>query len=485
MNSVISLHNPLPFWQGMTATQAFENPAIAFDCRLFSQDEADENKTPPPRHGGVLRMLWQTFREAVHWLPTAALPVTAFANPAVTDDWSAGRLAATAPRKDETVKFFERRLRQPRAICATQQAASWYEHAQVYCSTGQFAKALECAEQALFFDAQNGAAWQLCGAALLELQRCEEALQAFQHAVNLHPREIEAWLGCGRAQMQMGLFEAALQSFNHALAQAPDNATVLLYQARAHLQLQHYQQACLALARVVTLRPAEADCWRAYGEALARNNQLNESLECYVAITQLQPADADNWVKLGSLLRELGHVPEAVASYNIALDLAPHDFYIWFSRGLALADLGRHEDAARSFHRALEFNLTDAAAQYHLALSYLPRFLEALAQGHVFNAKELWQRAVKLGRQGRSADWFVQELYYLQVAAEMGHHRLVKVLISRLEDNELLSPLHCALDWLLTETPPPAALSETLRKEVEALKKRFSPPADQSLAAFV
>ena len=111
-------------------------------------------------------------------------------------------------------------------------------------------------------------------------------------------------------------------------------------------------------------------------------------------------------------------------------------------------------------------------------MSYLPSFLEALEQGHVFNAKELWQQAIHLGRQARSADWDRQELHYLQTAAVMGHQRLVKVLITRLSGNDLLAPLECALDCLLTNSNEKAeGLPAPLRQQVEGLIQLIQSPA--------
>ena len=406
---------------------AFTNPAVTFELYAVSAERAEESVAP--RRSGALPPLWQVLRAAGSLKAKASpLPVTAFANPAVADsqpfDWT-----VAAPKK------------RPPAHAPAAQAESWHDHAQAYFSAGQYAAALECAEQALQLDVHNGAVWRLCGASQLVLQRWAEAAQAFQHATALRPSDVEAWLGWGRAQLQLEQFEAALNSLSHALAHAANHCEALFYQGRAQFQLQHYSQACASFARAVALRPDEVVIWREYGEALLRADQSEAALECYETITQLQPTDADNWIRLGSLLRELLRPAEAVNSFNIALELAPHDFFTWFSRGLAEADLTLHEDAAKSFQRALALNLNDGAAQHQLALTYLPRFLAALAEGHVFNAREYWQKAVALGRQARSADWDAQELHALQTAADLGHQRLVKALLAGLEGNALLEPL--------------------------------------------
>ena len=287
-------------------------------------------------------------------------------------------------------------------------------------------------------------------------------------------QDAEAWLGLGRAQLQLGECEAALQSLGHALAQIPHYFEALFYQGRAYFQLLDYEQACASYARAAALNAEEAVLWREYAEALMRAHQPEAALECWETVTQLQPTNADHWISYGSLLREMLRPAEAINSYDIALELAPQDFFAWFSRGLVLSDMARHEEAGKSFERALSLAPGDAAAQHQLALTYLPRFLSALAEGHVFDAREYWQRAVRLGRESRSADWHELELYYLQRAAALGHQQLVKALLTRLEGNALLEPLRHALDYLHTRNADAwAALSDELREKAERFVQGF------------
>ncbi len=444
------------------AANAFTNPAITFELYAV-EPESDESSQPiaPPRGSGALPPLWQMFREAAHLNRTSTLPLTAFTNPALLDsqpvNWA--------------IEAYEPKRKARRADKSVERAAaaeSWHDHALVYYSTGQYDSALECAEQALLSTPNNHAVWRLRGTALLSLQRWHDAAQAFHRAVVARAQDAEAWLGLGRAQLQLGECEAALQSLSHALAQIPNYFEALFYQGRAYIQLLDYEQACASYARAAELNAEETVLWREYAEALMCAHQPEAALECWETVTQLQPTNADHWISYGSLLREMLRPDEAVNSYDIALELAPQDFFAWFSRGLVLSDMARHTEAGKSFERALSLAPGDAAAQHQLALTYLPRFLTALAEGHVFDAREYWQRAVRLGRESRSADWNELELYYLQRAAALGHQQLVKALLARLDGNALLEPLRHALDYLHTHNADAwAGLPDEVREKAE------------------
>ncbi len=465
-SAVTQLRHALHFDQAVAAN-AFTNPAITFELYAVEPESEETSQQPivAPRKSGALPPLWQLF-QAVH--KTSPLPLTAFANPAVVESQPLNWVMANQEPQCKT-----RRAQRP---VEKEAAESWHDHAQAYFSTGQFDSALDCAEQALLSMPNNHAVWRLRGTALLSLHRWREAAQAFQRAVAARAQDAEAWLGLGRAQLQLGECEAALQSLNHALAQIPNYFEAQFYQGRAYFQLLDYDQACASYARAAALNAEEPVLWCEYAEALMRAHQPEIALECWETVTQLQPTNADHWISYGSLLREMLRPAEAINSYDIALELAPQDFFAWFSRGLVLSDMARHTEAGKSFERALSLAPHDAAAQHQLALTYLPRFLSALAEGHVFDAREFWQRAVRLGRESRSADWHDLELYYLQRAAALGHQQLVKALLNRLDGNALLEPLRHALDYLHTHNAERwAALSDELRDQAERFVQSLGP----------
>ena len=356
------------------------------------------------------------------------------------------------------------------------QAESWSEHALAYLSARRFDKALECAEQALRLDAESGSAWHCRGAALLALQRAPEAAQALQRAVTLRPANAEAWALFGRALLQLELYQPAVECCASALRYAPSHSEALLCQARAYGQLQQPQAACAAFDRALRQTPNDAGAWCEYGAALCRVNQEEAALECYERVAQIHPTQSENWLRLANFLCLLGRPAEAMAGYRTALELAPQDAEIWLNRGLALAAMSRQEDAAKSYQRVLELKPNDNAAIYQMALTHLQRFLEALEQGRVFYAKEHWQRGVALGRQTALADWHELELQYLQMAAALGHQRLVKALLARLAGNALLAPLDCALDFLLThDQAKVTSLPTHIRRQVNASVNLLNP----------
>ncbi len=356
------------------------------------------------------------------------------------------------------------------------QAESWGEHALAYLNGKQYEKALDCAEQALRMDAENSSVWHYRGAALIELQRVPEAAQSLQRAVTLRPQNAEAWVSFARVLCQLELYQQAVQCCASALNYLPQHGEALLYQARAYASLRQYPAACASFERGLKQRPNDAEAWCEYGESLCQVNQAEAALECYERVAQIHPTAPENWLRLSNFLTYLGRPAEAMAGYHTALDLAPHYPEVWFNRGLALAALGRQEDAAKSYQRTLELRPNDIPATYQMALTFMQRFLESLEQGRVFNAKEHWQHGVQWGRQTPLPEWYEFEAQYLQMAAALGHQRLVKVLIGRLEGNPLLAPLDCALDFLQNHDQEKVTSMPThIRQQVNAIIQWLNP----------
>jgi tetratricopeptide (TPR) repeat protein len=409
--------------------------------------------------------------------PAAASPSHSFNSPS-------GRLTTLVVKLPQAEKPSEKKSgkrdsgRLAEAHSLVTQSLSWSEHAAEYFAAKRFDKALECADQALRLDNENGAAWHWRGASLMQLECVPEAAQAFLRAVALRPQDAEAWFGFGRALLRLEVFRQAINSFARVLEQAPNHCEALIYQSRAYARLGEYDQACVGFERAVIFKPDDDVLWREYGDALLSAGHTEAAIGCYESVTQIDPTQADNWLRLANLLSRLGRPAEAIAGYHTALELAPQHTEIWFNRGLALASMGRQDDAAKSFQRVLEIAPGDAAATHQMALTHLERFIETLKQGRVFNAKEHWQTAITLGREAKMADWYAQELHYLQVAAALGHQRLVKVLIARVDSNHLLAPLNCALDFLLShDHEKVTSLPTHIRRQVEAIVASLNPLA--------
>jgi tetratricopeptide (TPR) repeat protein len=386
-------------------------------------------------------------------------------------------LVVKLPQPDKQAEKKSRKRESGKLSATPQmQAESWGEHALAYLNTQQYEKALDCAEQALRLDAENAPAWQYRGVALSELRRVPEAAQSLQKAVTLRPQNAEAWVRFAQTLCQLELYQQAVQCCGNALNYAPQHGEALLYQARAYVRLQQYPAAAASFERALRQRPNDDVAWCEYGEVLCHLDFHEAALECYERVAQIQPTVPENWLRLSNFLTYLGRPAEAMAGYHTALDLAPHDPEIWFNRGLALAAMGRQEDAAKSYQRVLELRPQDTTAIYQLALTFMQRFLESLEQGRVFNAKEHWQAAIQLGRQTPLPAWYELEAQYLQLAAALGHQRLVKVLIARLAGNPLLAPLDCALDFLQTQDQAKViSLPSHIRQQVNAIVQWLNP----------
>jgi tetratricopeptide (TPR) repeat protein len=355
-------------------------------------------------------------------------------------------------------------------------AETYNLQAVAYYSIGRHSKALECAEYALKLDKDNGSAWQLRGAALLGLKRSEESVKSYKRALVLEPDDFEAWMGYGQALLQLDQPQRAAACFARALELVPNCYPAALQRARALVKAQQIEAANDSFALALQLNAEDMDAWRERGDVLLELERAAAALDCYDRVLKLNPSDINTLMRRGIVLRQLGRADEAVAAYDQALKIAPQQPALWYNKAIALESLGREAEAIRAYKTVLKYNASDDAAWTSLGNIYLRSFIESLNHDDVANARTNWQEAVQCGRRGRSEEWHKEELHYLQAAAALGHHKLVKELIARNQGNELLGPLASAVEFLITKDQEKVtSLPTHIRRQVEGLIRLLRP----------
>jgi tetratricopeptide (TPR) repeat protein len=190
----------------------------------------------------------------------------------------------------------------------------------------------------------------------------------------------------------------------------------------------------------------------------------------------LNPSEINTLMRRGIVLRQLGRAEDAVAAYDQALKIVPNQATLWFNKAIALESLSREAEAIRCYKTVLKHRPDDNAAWNNLGNIYLRAFIESLNHNDIQNAKTNWQEAIQCGRRGKAEDWFKEELQFLQTAASLGHHKLVKELIARLPGNDLLGPLNAAVDFLITKDQEKVtSLPTHIRRQVESLISMLRP----------
>jgi tetratricopeptide (TPR) repeat protein len=355
-------------------------------------------------------------------------------------------------------------------------AETYNLQAVAYYSIGRHSKALECAEYALKLDKENGSSWQLRGAALLGLKRHDESIKSYKRALVLEPDDFEAWIGYGQVLMQLDQPQRGAACFARALELVPNCYPAALQRARALAKAQQVEAANDGYALALQLNPDDIEAWRERGDLLLELERAAAALDCYDRVLKLNPSDINMLMRRGVVLRQLGRADDAVAAYDQALKIAPHQPALWYNKAIALESLGREAEAIRAYKTVLKHNPNDEAAWTALGQIYLRSFIDSLNHTDVANARTNWQEAMQCGRRGKSEDWHKEELQYLQSAASLGHHKLVKELIARNQGNELLGPLASAVEFLITKDQEKVtSLPTHIRRQVEGLIRLLRP----------
>ncbi len=208
---------------------------------------------------------------------------------------------------------------------------------------GDAARAEALYRKVLCVQPENAEAWNLLGAACVQLRRLDEGIDYLRRAVALQPAFAAAHENLGVAFAHLHRYDEAAVAFRKAAAHNPANPG-------AHAHLGH------ALVQVSQTRHAEAAAGQTPPPSAAARTRLEALSEAVAAFRQalrLRPGDTRLLDTLGWNLLALGRRDEAVSSFQEALRLDPGFARAQSNLGEAYRQLGRLADAEACFRAAL------------------------------------------------------------------------------------------------------------------------------------
>lgn len=215
-----------------------------------------------------------------------------------------------------------------------------------------------------------------------------------------HPDALDAWNLRGAAALQLGRLADAIESFRKLEALAPDLPSGPYNLGIALEQQGDNTEAMEAYRRAIGHAPTSAAAHLSLGRLAQKLGQVELALEHLTRAGELQPNSPEAHNNLGTVLEQLGRSGEAHAAYSRALELKPDFAEALYNWGMLESARGEHQSAADAFRKALASDPANAPAKAML--------LHELSHSCDWDAMAEFEAAIpKLGVEGAAVPPFV------------------------------------------------------------------------------
>ena len=280
-------------------------------------------------------------------------------------------------------------------------ADAWNNKGTSLSRLGRYEEALTCYDQALKVNPKDTATWNNKGASLYRLGRYEESLACYDQALKINPKNTAAWDNKGNSLYRLGRYEESLAYYDQALKINPKNTAAWDNKGNSLDRLGRYEEALAYYDQALKVNPKDAHAWCNKGVSLDPLGRYEEALACYEEALKVYPGFADAWNNKGVSLSRLGRYEEALTCYDTSTELTPEDPYPRFNRSEAFFAMRRWEEGFNSIRGAfvqsdlgflgdvetilsLIFRLSEEDAQLQLRISTLVDLYQQAAEEYGF-----------------------------------------------------------------------------------------------------
>ncbi len=239
-------------------------------------------------------------------------------------------------------------------------AKALYERSVATYRSGEFDSALRYCEATLTRQRTYGAAWNLKGVILNNLNRPRDAVACLEQGARLMPQSASPWVNMAKARLALAEPELCLQAAGRALKLEPGNLEAALFVARARDRMGEHEAALTVLDRILAMTPKSVDALTLKARVLTLLGRTDEGVGVLERAIDLAPEDDGLRLNRASLLLRLNRREEALAAAENMLAAKPdHAGALRF-----MADFHFYQKEDR--HTANEFYRRSLAAQFDL-----------------------------------------------------------------------------------------------------------------------
>lgn len=235
---------------------------------------------------------------------------------------------------------------------------------------GDFAEALDLAEQALAHDADLGEAHLCRGRALLALHRADEAESALIRACDLLPKSPQPWLIMAEVYGERSDFEGVIASLLEALRRDPLDLQARLRLAYLYAETGRLPEAMEQYKQVLGRNPRNAEANRQMGLMLARSDRPDDATRFLEQANQIDPSDTQTCLLLGRLYARKRQFALAQEAFESVIHLRGDDADLRSELGALYQAQGKEDLAIQNLRRAVELDQTNRDARIRMSAIY-------------------------------------------------------------------------------------------------------------------
>ena len=216
---------------------------------------------------------------------------------------------------------------------------------------------------------------------------------------------------------QLGLIHAkrgdvskARSFFSRAAEVSADNVFARLWLGILFLETNDRDQAAAMFREVLALDPYNAGACYFLGVLCAVENDLSGAIEWFEKAQNAGSDDPDIHYRLAVAFSGLDMEYNAQLEFERTLALHPGHTKALNGLGWIFYDRGERNMALRCWNKALELNSSDAETRAALALVHNQEAQDALAQGEVRLARELWEQTLAYEPDNKAAKHYLRTI---------------------------------------------------------------------------
>jgi tetratricopeptide (TPR) repeat protein len=276
-----------------------------------------------------------------------------------------------------------------RALALNASVPEWhYQYARSLAALGEYARALDAAQQALNRAPQHRGALALLARESIRAQQWGTAETHYRAMLALDAADEEANLGLGRALFEQGQYEEAIACLQNPTS--PDwERDRLYYLGRCRSMRGEYQQGLVAYQQALDAGGPDAATYYAMGCAYANLGQWQSALAALKHSLDVE-VSSKAYIQQGHVLMAMGDRAAAFDAYQRAASLTPDLADAHYAIGLYYYLEGDPDTALLGFNSALKCSPDYALA--HLGLGAIRE-----AQGQLEAAQEHYAKALSQG----------------------------------------------------------------------------------------
>jgi tetratricopeptide (TPR) repeat protein len=242
-------------------------------------------------------------------------------------------------------------------------------YAHVLIAAGDFATALEVADELLALDDNDADAHYKKGEALVLANDVQAGVEELRRAVQLDGQNVAFVIELGSALHRAGKVDEAALQFRSAIKLDPDNGRALMLLGLALRDQMELEEAEVFLVQA-TKKSSDARPWFELGITQNKRGDDLGAEESLAKAVAIEPNNSLYQYAYGEMLRINKHYDAAITAYQTAADLNPPHPKAASKLGVALFEAKRYSEAEVSITEAIRADPSNAYNYYNLAIVY-------------------------------------------------------------------------------------------------------------------